>query len=56
MILNREADDELSHPSGSMAAFADGSVRFLTENVRPEVLRALISIDGNDDSIASDHP
>jgi len=56
MILSRKTDGEFSHPHGSQAAFVDGHITFLTENVRPDVLRALISIDGNDDDIASDHP
>lgn len=55
MILNRKEDGNFSHPSGSQAAFVDGSVRYLTTNVRPEVLRAAISIAGNDDEIADDH-
>lgn len=56
MILNRKTDVDFSHPHGSQAAFVDGHIKFLTENIRPDVLRALISIDGNDDNIASDHP
>jgi prepilin-type processing-associated H-X9-DG protein len=56
MILNREADAEFSHPHGSQAAFVDGHIEFLTENVRPDVLRALISIDGKDNDVAADHP
>jgi prepilin-type processing-associated H-X9-DG protein len=56
MILNRGTDFDLSHPNGSQAAFVDGHIEYLTENVRPDVLRALISIAGNDDDIAADHP
>jgi len=55
MILNREADGELVHPEGSQAAFVDGSVRYLTRNVRADVLKALISIDGKDDAVAAEY-
>jgi hypothetical protein len=40
------------HPNGAMAVFVAGSVRFLRRNTPPEVLRALISIAGNDNEIA----
>jgi prepilin-type processing-associated H-X9-DG protein len=55
MILNRETDGEFSHPSGSQAAFVDGHIEYLMKNVRADVLRALISIDGKDDDVATDH-
>lgn len=53
-ILDREPG-QFSHPGGSQAAFVDGHIEFLTENIRPDALRALISIAGNDDAIAVDH-
>jgi prepilin-type processing-associated H-X9-DG protein len=52
MIVNREADADFSHPGGSMAAFVDGSVRYLHATIPGEVLKAMISIDGKDDEIA----
>ena len=54
-LLNREADDDFAHPGGSQAAFADGGIRFLTNSSRPEALRAMISINGNDDNMAGNH-
>jgi len=48
MILERQSDTKLSHPNGSMAAYVDGHTAFLSKNTRPEILRALISISGNE--------
>jgi prepilin-type processing-associated H-X9-DG protein len=36
------------HPGGAQAAFADGSVRFLSSSIDPKVLRALTTIAGNE--------
>ena len=36
------------HAGGANAAFADGAVRFLSQNIDPAVLRALTTVDGND--------
>ncbi|MEJ7590055.1 MAG: DUF1559 domain-containing protein [Planctomycetaceae bacterium] len=48
MVLNFGNDGKLAHTGGTQAALADGSVRFLSDRVSPEILRALISIAGND--------
>ncbi len=48
MVLNFGKDGKLAHTGGTQAAFADGHVRFLSEQMSPEILRALISIAGND--------
>ncbi len=48
MVLNFGKDGKLNHTGGTPAALADGSVRFLSENLDTETLRALISIAGND--------
>jgi prepilin-type processing-associated H-X9-DG protein len=40
---------QLHHPGGTQACFVDGSVRFLKATISADVLRALISISGNDD-------
>ena len=43
---------QLSHPNGTVAAYVDGHTGLLSKNIKPEVLRALISIAGGDDEIA----
>ncbi len=55
VILNRETEGDLVHPEGSQAAFVDGSVKYLTRIVRSDVLKALISIDGKDDTVAAEY-
>ena len=37
------------HPGGAHVAFVDGSVYFVSEQIDPEMLRALITIDGGED-------
>jgi len=37
-----------NHPGGNLAAFADGSVRFMSKNVAPTVVRAIATKDGNE--------
>jgi prepilin-type processing-associated H-X9-DG protein len=37
-----------SHPNGFQAAFVDGSVRFLKSTLKPEILRALSTRNGNE--------
>jgi len=46
------AADMGPHPNGAQAVFVSGRVMFLSSNTKPAVLRALISIAGNDDDIA----
>ena len=36
------------HQAGAQGAFADGSVRFINENIDPRVLKALTTIDSGD--------
>jgi hypothetical protein len=40
-----------NHPGGNLAAFADGSVRFMSNNVAPTVVRAMATKDGNESVI-----
>jgi prepilin-type processing-associated H-X9-DG protein len=37
------------HPNGAQAVFADGSVHFLTDEIPPETLRALLTANAGDD-------
>lgn len=48
MVLDFGSDGKHPHTGGTQVAFADGSTRFLSVNMSPEILRALISIAGND--------
>lgn len=48
MVLNFGKEGSLAHIGGTQAAFADGHVQFLSENLEAETRRALISIAGND--------
>lgn len=41
----------LSHPNGTLAAYVDGHTGLLSKEIKPEVLRALISVSGGDDEI-----
>ncbi len=48
--INPRAGQGISshHSGGATAVFADGSVRFLSDEVSPEVLKALLSRNGNE--------
>lgn len=48
LVLNAAGAEKPAHPTGTQAAFVDGSVHFLSAKLKPEILRALISIAGND--------
>ena len=48
MVLNISPTKKLAHIGGVQAAFADGSVRFLSETLVPETRRAVISINGKE--------
>jgi type II secretory pathway pseudopilin PulG len=52
MILDGAARGDFSHPNGALAACVSGRVLFISINTPDAWLRALISIDGNDDSVA----
>jgi prepilin-type processing-associated H-X9-DG protein len=54
MILSREHDSELSHPGGSNAAFADGSIRHLTENALADEFKAMKSTARHDGDVPPD--
>ena len=43
----------LQHPQGYQTVFVDGSTHFLNADLKPETLRALITIDGQD--VATDY-
>jgi type II secretory pathway pseudopilin PulG len=51
-ILNRGTQGGAPHPGGRQAVFVDGYVRFLKSDLEPAILRAIISIDGQDDDAA----
>lgn len=55
LILNRGANGKFSHPNGGLAAFADGHTQHLSKSAPAEVLRAIISIAGNDNEIAANY-
>jgi hypothetical protein len=46
--------EELSHPGGIQAVRVDGSVLFVNSEASPAALRALITIDGDDDAVAQE--
>ena len=48
MVLSFKSDGNIGHDGGTQVALADGSVRFISENVSPETRHALISIAGNE--------
>jgi hypothetical protein len=54
LIVNRDSDGKFTHPNGAQAVCVSGRTMFLKKNTPAPVLRALISIDGNDDNIAKD--
>ncbi|MGI8982896.1 MAG: DUF1559 domain-containing protein [Pirellulaceae bacterium] len=47
-LLKPKSGARLQHPHGYQVAFVDGSVHFLSADLQPETLRALITIDGKD--------
>ncbi len=49
MVLNFAAAAHLPHPGGAQALFADAHIQFLPATTKPELLRAIISIDGKED-------
>jgi prepilin-type processing-associated H-X9-DG protein len=52
VVLSFAEAKPLSHPGGTQALFADGSIRFLPQSIQPVALRAFITIAGNDDDAA----
>ncbi|MFN0022231.1 MAG: DUF1559 domain-containing protein [Pirellulaceae bacterium] len=47
-LLKPKSGAKLQHRNGYQAVFVDGSVHFLSIDLQPETLRALITIDGKD--------
>ena len=54
LVLSAAASSKTSHPGGTQAVRADTSVFFLPAETKPETLRALITIAGNDDAAAKE--
>jgi prepilin-type processing-associated H-X9-DG protein len=53
-VLGFVTSPRLSHPGGAHAAFVDGSVRFLSDKLEADKLRALMTVDGNDNTVLQD--
>lgn len=53
-LQNLETSLTHPHPAGFQATFVDASVHFLLSDTKTEVLRALISIAGDDDEVAGE--
>ena len=51
-FLKEKASTKFSHFGGFQAAFVDGRISFLRADMKPETMRALITIDGKDNAIA----
>ena len=51
-FLRPESRAKLPHSSGVQAVTIDGDVYYLSRNLKPEVIRALVTIGGHDDAIA----
>jgi type II secretory pathway pseudopilin PulG len=51
-FLKPGSEDKLAHWKGVHAVSVDGRVHFLSKDLKPEVVRALVTIDGKDDDLA----
>ena len=51
-FLKPESGAKLPHPRVFQAVCVDGTVRIFKQNPKPEVIRALVTIDGHDNAIA----
>ena len=47
-FMDPKSKAKLQHPQGTQAVFVDGSVHFLSTRLKPETLRALMTIDAKD--------
>ena len=47
-VHDEHRDEEKNHPGGTLVAFADGGVRFVSESTDRETVRALTTIDGGE--------
>ncbi len=54
-LLQELPDAHYQHQNGFPVAFVDGSIRFLRLDVPASPLRAMISIDGNNDDAAREY-
>jgi hypothetical protein len=52
-FMTEKSGVRLQHNHGAQAVCVDGSVHFLSRNIKPETLRALITIDAQD--VVGDH-
>ena len=52
MVLSLATTKNPPHPNVALAAFVDGHIQSLSRDLEPALLRAMISIAGNDDEIA----
>ena len=52
LILSFAEARRLSHPGGAQAAFVSGQIRFVSKDIKPATLRAVISVAGEDDELA----
>lgn len=48
MVMSLRSSGKLAHPGGTQVALTDGSVRFLSDHVDPETLRARVTIAGGE--------
>ena len=48
-FLKPDSGARLQHRGGTQVVFVDGSAHFLSTSLKPETLRALITIDGKDE-------
>lgn len=51
-FLQTKTGATLAHSGGVQAMFVSGKTRFIASGVKPETIRAMITIDGKDDAIA----
>jgi type II secretory pathway pseudopilin PulG len=49
MVVNFAAGKTLAHPGGTQCLLANGTVRFLGTDVKPDELRAMIAVAGGED-------
>ena len=54
VVLGIGMDGKLHHAGGTNGCFVDGSVRFLSESTPAEVLRAMVTISGNENEVIQD--
>ncbi len=55
MFLSSNENSKTAHTGGRTACFADGSIRFLSSQVSPKILRGFITIDGGENNGTADY-